>query len=375
MRDRVANRQDALNAFDADKTIRLIHKLWDHRQPERTCRLPHFPVEDKNDKHGTRVAFAGADRVENAVAVLDAMLAFDRACDPTCRTILEEIVPFAWGVQRLLKPQVTAASLQRLISQGFILESDVEFIESFADSTRRLESEEIIALGRHENSQNTRVSILYEFDRWEHWTGKCLDSLSAMTHKSEEKAIKEVATYAWQGWTFAEESVKKASAEQKVYDRARNEVTEGKGDHARLLRAFRICQPEGGLIWKTNDVKPLVFPACFCRALSVYLIGSLARQDPFRERREDLDIAARDWLNAYDSLLRFASLDPHLRPYEFDPETTVLPLDKVKFQIIPPEQIESGPVQFNEFVNPLREVLKHACSRYLNNDIIALRRT
>ncbi len=373
LRDRGADPQDALNVFDADKTIRLIHKLWDYRKPEGKCRLPHFPVEDKNDKHGARVAFAGGDRVENAVAVLDAMLNFDRRCDPTCRTLLEEVVPFAWGVKRLLRPQVTAASLHRLVSQRFILESDVEFVESFADSTRRLRSEEMIALGRHENSQNTRVSILWEFDRWMHWASKCLDSLSGVTPMSDEKAIKEVATYAWQAWTFAEECVKKASDEQTVYDRARIDVIEGKGDQARLRSAFEICQPEGHLIWKTNDVKPLVFPACFCRAFSVYLVGSLARQDPFRERMKDL-VTDRGWLKAYDSLLRYASLDPHLRPYDFDP-TTVLPLDKVKFPIIPTEQIESGPVQFSEFAKPLKEVLEHACRCYLSNDISALRRT
>jgi hypothetical protein len=373
VRSRVTNPQDALNIFDADKTIRLINKLWDHREQDQESRLPHFPVADQNDKHGTRVAFDAGDRVENRVAVIDAMVAFDRVCNPANRTILVDEIPFDWGVQKLIRPQVTAASLTRLISQGFILESDVEFIESYAESTRPLESDQIIALGRHENSQNTRVSVLYEFGRWVHWTRLCLESLARITADSGEKAIRSAAHFAWHSWTFAEECVKKAHTEQKIYDGARSRITEAGDEETRVLRAFRICQPDGNSIWKSNDVKPLVFPACFCDALSVYLIGSLARQEPFTGCLKGLPITADEWVKAYNRLLCFASLEPSHRPYEFDPDTNDLPLERVQFRIYSPSQIEQGSVDFGQMARSLTDVLEHAYSRYLSSDLMGLR--
>lgn len=69
-----------LTEFDADKTMRLLDKVWEKRpnkeQKGNSPRLADFPVNrDFNDKHGHRIAFPGD---KSPQPVLNVMHSFDK---------------------------------------------------------------------------------------------------------------------------------------------------------------------------------------------------------------------------------------------------------------------------------------------------------
>lgn len=171
-----------LSEIDADKTMRFLDKIWGNRLVnvnEETAKkypLSYFPVErDFDDKHGHRIAFpSGKDtRVklrEGMKPVLNVMRAFNKRGLPSNATFVDYGVSQLWGKVKLIVPQVSAGALHSIIEKKYIHKFDITFLENLGAVCGELNEEEMIAIGRHENADSTRKSLVWELWRWSEWT-------------------------------------------------------------------------------------------------------------------------------------------------------------------------------------------------------------
>jgi len=284
-----------LGEIDADKSMRLLDKLWEKRPDLNTEKnggsILQLGVErDFNDKHGHRIAFPmtgplSIDGVAGAKPVLEAIGALDDVLSPSAKIFARRTKRESWGEITVLEPQVDAANLTFLIREGLLTRSDMAFLEHFGHACANLSEREMIALGRHETAEGTYISLQWELDRWRQWIADAFAVLTSAAEIGEKEATR--ASFAlWQCWSFARESIIKSGvlgsdaflSDQKAYADALHKLhSPSSGTDPSILMLLGGVQSSPNQIWSDPRVDSLKFPAFCCWSFSCYFIGTLAR--------------------------------------------------------------------------------------------------
>lgn len=376
-----------LTEFDADKTMRLLDKVWEKRpdkeQKGNNPRLADFPVNrDFNDKHGHRIAFPGDKGLQ---PVLNVMRSFDKRSLVSAKTFTKHEVEKQWGQIKLLEPQVSAASLSPLIRNGLLDESDISFLEKFGEACGVLEEEEIIALGRHETAEGTRTSLLWELDRWHKAT---LEALSALTgHVELDRGAADRAWVPiWQCWSFALECKRKAGlllhddpygADRNTYANGFRKLRAAIG-HDEGLKALDEAQRPPEKIWDNPLVSTLAFPAFCCWSFANYFAGTLRELDVFNTTplRQRLSSVTREHIEkAFHNTRRFVRIPRSARPADFSLgwRDSVGPMSEGGLAVdIAPDSVWNRSATLTEFVDGARSVATWLADNYVLPDILDL---
>jgi hypothetical protein len=272
-----------LGEIDADKTMRLLDKLWakraDQRSKYKEGPLYYLPVDpDLNAKHGHRVGFVTSGSIDECQPVLDIMLRFDEGVSPTARILSVHQMETEWGELRVFEPQVSAAKLIPLVNQQLIDQDDIEFLEKAGQSFGSLEPDEIIALGRHESGHKSQNAILWELDRWVRSTARALSSLKLLTSGATNDEYRQCANDVWSSVSFAYECLKKAGISGDVYDSDRHHYQKAlekmrRSASSDLLLLINDTQPAADSIWESAEVRDVKLAAFAAWVFSVYLFG------------------------------------------------------------------------------------------------------
>jgi len=382
---------EGLSEFDADKTMRLLDKLWEKRRDRAGKPLGHFRVNRHfNDKHGQRIAFpVGVEDHGRGSSgykpVLEVIRAFDRYSPPSGKILPEIEVDREWGPIKLVVPQVSAGQLALLHKQGILDGTDIGFLERFGEACGSMEEDAAIAVGRHDCAEHTRVEILWELSRWKSWT---IDALAAMSQNSGASDIVKAAAYPlWQSWSFALEGKRKVGCplnDQYGHDRTQYQLglkglqTAVAEDHE-MRNCVGGAQPAAEAIWENPLVEHLRFCVCSCWWFSNYFVGTIKELNeakPTILRRRLRSVTQGDVRVAFRKVTRLVQVPAKDRPAKFyvewldrDAET----LGDGPAVEIAPSNVWDGSVSLSEFVASLEAVAGWLINEHVDRDIACLR--
>lgn len=367
-----------LSEIDVDKTMRLIDKLWEVRpgksgDPRQLIDL--CVRRDYNDKHGHRIAFpiphyAPGEDPGRLKPVLDVIKIFDAETSPAARIFSSREQKTEWGTVRLLEPQVSLSRLLPLHRAKVVSSEEMTFLEDVGQMCGYLEPDQVIAIGRHEDADGTRQSLLWEMYRWKESTLDALDTLQSFGTYAEAPAPAASASRKlWQSWSFALECKKKAGllCEDK-YGSDRRFYVEGldylQSDEVTIERPvldlLLSVQASGDEIWQDPLVSTLRFPAFCCWTFSSYCCGTLLKLDPFKGSefaRRTASVSAEDLQRAHWYLTKCVGVSREAQPAEFSLEWLErlenTPLVEIR---LVPEEVIGDSTKTADFVANAQEI-------------------
>jgi hypothetical protein len=263
-----------LQAIPFDKLVMLYARLWDELfrrtgakfknrassiTEEENKQAITFPVPYKElpGKHGPGRAVCSHDqKPEFIVSIIH-------------RLKEEDILPYfdvsppvgspANDYRTTIAPALSSASDDTLIED--YTEYEREVLRDLNNALKRLDDEEIRALGTHENFTKTSDDVQREFNWMQKWLGATEANIKA--GKPFHKAMREVLEY-------TDEASRKSERNRKDYARAR-QLFEAELSHALLKEVFLDCQRPPEEIWDRNEMKTLAQRARRAYAVAHYL--------------------------------------------------------------------------------------------------------
>ncbi len=394
---------EGLTKFDADKSMRLLDKLWEHRRNkaprERQGRMVDFPVNrDFNDKHGHRIAYAAASEPGTARPVLfrpvlQVMQCFDEHSTLSGRLLTQVDQETLWGHVSVLRPEVSAAALMPLLECRALDNSDVFFLENLGEVCGELDDREVIAIGRHENAHATAESILWELRRWTEWAIDAFQALDGFITGSQTNT-NFIAEALWQCWSFALEAKKKAAlvpddvygSDRRFYDSAEEKLCRAvtvSGMDAQtkeeILHSLKSAQRPGCDIWGDPRVTTLRFAAFSCWAFSSYMAGAIRDMTSFTETllvRRLASLSKEEVRDAFRTVQRCVQVARCQRPADFSPQwlttQSFVPCE-LATRLVRPDALWDGSSNLSEFVAPCKEAGTWLMNEHVEPEIQKLR--